>query len=226
MRERLTIIVALTCCVVLSGCAIQQTNGNSSTSVNTNFPVNTNATPVVNSNTNTVINATPVVKEFISPLDKPAERITKKPFGIYITPTASPVQPERFSGFHTGVDFEILAGEEDSDVAVTAGCSGTVRDKQRVSGYGGVLVQDCVLAGENVTVLYGHLNLDSITISVGDTLHQGDLIGNLGTGYSTQTDNERKHLHVSVHKGTGVNYKGYVSLESALEDWIDPQEYF
>ena len=74
-----------------------------------------------------------------------------------------------------------------------------------------------------MTVLYGHLDLDSITVGVGDELAQGQVIGNLGQGYSSQTDGERKHLHLSVHKGTGIEYKGYVSTEGALSSWIDPE---
>ena len=38
-------------------------------------------------------------------------RITKKPFGIFITTQNSPVQPERFSGYHTGVDVEYKDAE-------------------------------------------------------------------------------------------------------------------
>src|SRR3989344_6907506 len=47
------------------------------------------------------------------PVDEFEERITKKPFGIFITPQNSPIKPERFSGYHTGVDVENgdVAGE-------------------------------------------------------------------------------------------------------------------
>ncbi|MFH1235454.1 MAG: M23 family metallopeptidase [Parcubacteria group bacterium] len=193
----------------LSGCTSQ--------TVNANLPAN--------SNTAAVTNTAPQVKEFVPPLDRPAERITKKPFGVYITPETSPIQPEKFTGYHTGADFEILPGEENSDMKVTAACTGVVRVKQTVSGYGGVLIQDCTLGGEAVTVLYGHLNKDSITIKVGETLTQGDFIGNLGKGYSTQTDGERKHLHLSIHKGMGINYKGYVSAQSQLDEWLGSQQY-
>src|SRR5947209_4518700 len=43
-------------------------------------------------------------------------RVTKKPFGIYVNPANSPVQPERFSGYHTGADAEY--GEVSADVPV------------------------------------------------------------------------------------------------------------
>lgn len=51
-------------------------------------------------------------------------RITKKPFGIYITPQNSPVQPERFSGYHTGDDAEY--GDVAADVPVYAVYDGQI----------------------------------------------------------------------------------------------------
>src|SRR4051812_44989022 len=51
-------------------------------------------------------------------------RVTKKPFGIYITPSNSPVQPEKFTGYHTGADAEY--GEVTADVPVYSVASGTV----------------------------------------------------------------------------------------------------
>lgn len=44
--------------------------------------------------------------KIVLPIAEFEKRITKKPFGIYITPQNSPVQPERFTGYHTGVDVE------------------------------------------------------------------------------------------------------------------------
>ena len=38
------------------------------------------------------------------PIGQTEERITKKPFGIKISPENSPISPERFSGYHTGID--------------------------------------------------------------------------------------------------------------------------
>ncbi|PIX90274.1 MAG: hypothetical protein COZ29_00885, partial [Candidatus Moranbacteria bacterium CG_4_10_14_3_um_filter_45_9] len=56
--------------------------------------------------------------EFIAPLDRASERVTKKPFGILIKKATSPVQQERFSGYHTGTDFETFPDESDIDVSV------------------------------------------------------------------------------------------------------------
>lgn len=151
-----------------------------------------------------------------------ASRVTKKPFGIYITQRNSPVSPERFNGYHAGTDFEVFEEEDPSALEVTAICSGSLHYKKWVNGYGGVAVQACLRGGEPITVLYGHLDINSIKKGIGAKLSKGDLIGVLGEGYSQQTDGERPHLHLSVHKGERVNLKGYVQREEELEQWFDP----
>lgn len=45
---------------------------------------------------------------FQSPMNKAGERITKKKFGDYIDQRNSPIKPERFSGYHTGVDLRFF----------------------------------------------------------------------------------------------------------------------
>lgn len=156
------------------------------------------------------------------PLDRAKERVTKKPFGIRIDQATSPVQPERFSGYHTGVDFETFASEAMTDVPVRAICSGEVLAKRRASGYGGVLVTSCTLDGQEVTVTYGHLRLTSIARVVGERVESGDQIGVLGTGGSSETDGERKHLHLSIHRGVAPNILGYASDRDDLSRWLDP----
>lgn len=158
----------------------------------------------------------------VSPLDQSDERVTKKLFGIRIDRATSPVQPERFSGYHTGTDFEIFSSEETRDVVVQAICSGEVIAKRMASGYGGVLVTRCVIEDQEVTVVYGHLRLSSIATTIGERVVVGDQIGVLGTGGSSETDGERKHLHLSIHRGTELNIAGYVSDKATLSDWIDP----
>lgn len=159
---------------------------------------------------------------FEPPLDRASERITKKTFGQFITPQNSPVQPEKFRGYHTGTDFEIFPEELNADVPVVAICEGKIALKKYASGYGGVLVESCELNGGPVTVIYGHLKLASIKKSTGDTLTQGEEIGILGKAYSAETDGERKHLHLGIHKGASVNISGYVQSKAELSGWIDP----
>ncbi len=163
--------------------------------------------------------------QFISPLSQPEERIRLKRFSDYITPENSPVSPERFRGYHTGVDFEVFPEELNSAVAVKAGCSGAILLKQWVSGYGGTVVMGCEIESETVTVLYGHLNLGSISAKVGDTLATGEVIGYLGADNSQDTDRERKHLHLSIHQGKTVNLLDYVNSEAEVKGWLNPCDY-
>ena len=162
----------------------------------------------------------------MAPIDRAGERVTKKPFGIFITPQNSPVSPERFSGFHTGTDFETFPEEANVDVPIHAITDGKILAKEWVSGYGGVLVESGQINNQSVTIIYGHLNLTSINKKTGDNLAAGEKIGVLGKGYSQQTDGERKHLHLGIHKGTAVNILGYVNNKSGLGGWIDPISLF
>jgi len=162
------------------------------------------------------------ISDFSPSLPRTKERVTKKPFGIYITPATSPVQPERFKGYHTGVDFEIFPDELKEIVNVQAVCTGKLKLKEYASGYGGVAVQDCKLDKQPMTVVYGHLKLASINKKAGDSLKAGEVIGVLGAANSQETNGERKHLHLGFHKGTSINIKGYVSVKSGLTDWLDP----
>ena len=162
---------------------------------------------------------------FYEPLTNALSRITKKPFGIYITPKTSPVQPEKFQGYHTGVDFETTPAEQKVDVPVYAVCDGILRVKEYATGYGGVAVQECRLENREVTIIYGHVRLSSIAIKVGTVLKPGTKFAVLGTGYSSETNGERKHLHLGIHIGTTINILGYVQTKSALSSWLDAKKY-
>ena len=163
--------------------------------------------------------------KFDNPIFGDKIRVTKKPFGIKISPNDSPVSPERFSGFHTGVDFETTPEEQDQEVVVNAVCDGKILMKKWATGYGGVAVQSCRLNNLDVTVVYGHLLLNSITTKVGSQISSGDKLGILGKGFSDETDGERKHLHLAMHKGTQINILGYVKTSVELKDWLDPLDY-
>lgn len=165
------------------------------------------------------------MKIFQLPLERAGERVTKKPFGIYITPKTSPIQPERFQGYHTGTDFEIFSEESDINVPVHAVCSGKLVSKEYVTGYGGVIVESCDLGNQPITAIYGHLDLSSINAKEGDDLSAGDIVGILGKAYSAETDGERKHLHLGFHKGNAINFLGYVASQGQLSEWIDPCSY-
>jgi murein DD-endopeptidase MepM/ murein hydrolase activator NlpD len=160
-------------------------------------------------------------REFSAPLASPEKRITKKPFGILIDPKTSPVQPERFSGYHVGTDFEILPGEEDVAVMIQAVCDGPIQEARTASGYGGLVRQECLRGNKNVQILYGHLDSKKVKVKVGQKVKQGEFIGELGKGYSKETDGERKHLHLGVYQGEGVSIRGYEASKSNLSNWLD-----
>lgn len=159
------------------------------------------------------------------PLKQAKQRITKKFFGIKISPENSPISPERFSGYHTGTDYEIFSDEENLDVEVFAICSGRLLKKEMISGYGGALIQECKLENQLVTVLYGHINLNSVQQEVGENVKKEDLLALLGQAFSSDTDGERKHLHLGIHKGNEIDVRGYVSKKSDLNNWIDFEQY-
>ncbi|MDD5290486.1 MAG: M23 family metallopeptidase, partial [Patescibacteria group bacterium] len=133
--------------------------------------------------------------------------------------------PEKFSGYHTGVDLETTPAEQNIDVPIFAVCSGQLLLKEWASGYGGVAVQKCEINNQTVTVIYGHLKLASIQTKINQELAAGEQIGVLGQGYSTETDGERKHLHLGIHLGATINILGYVQKESELSQWLDPAKY-
>ncbi len=155
-----------------------------------------------------------------SPINEASSRITKKPFGIKIDPKTSPVQPEKFSGYHTGTDFETTPQEAKQDIKVFALCSGKLLQKRTATGYGGIVVQACNINEQPVTIIYGHIDLKSVSILVGQTINIGEKIAILGD-VGTETNGERKHLHLGIHKGPTINIKGYVQSSAELTQWID-----
>ncbi len=156
---------------------------------------------------------------FAFPITQFKERITKKPFGIYITPQSSPVQPERFTGYHTGIDVEYQ--DITKDVPVYAIADGEIIYSNFVSGYGGVLILKINISGSVHSILYGHLRSSSLP-NTGKTLEKGEQMAVLGTNNSVETDSERRHLHLSVLSDDRIDLKGYVQNQSELSGWIDP----
>lgn len=180
-----------------------------------------NTPPDSTNNTQQMTNVLP----FTPPLSRTKERVAKKPFGIRVSPTNSPVSPEKFTGIHTGTDFETFPEEVDTDVPVMTICSGPLLRKQQARGYGGMAVQACTLNDNPITVVYGHLQLASINWIVGNQLTQGATLGILGKGHSPETGGERKHLHLGVHTGSQVVTNGYIANQSDLHNWLDIMQY-
>ena len=179
-------------------------------------------TQVYITNRNLNINTTPQEEPLviIEPIEEFQERITKKPFGIHITPDTSPIQPEKFSGYHTAVDVEYPYTI--SDVPVVTIADGEIVASKIVSGYGGVVViKHTINDNEEILSIYGHLD-DDRSIDKNEYVKQGDVIGYLGKDKTKETDFERRHLHFGIIKGDKIDYRGYVDNENELEDWYDP----
>ena len=191
------------------------------TSSDRSAPSNTNTTAGQVAGASTVKPA----PQLVMPISFGLTRVTKKPFGLKITPETSPVENDIFSGYHTGIDFETFATEQDKDVTIVAACDGKVLMSTWAKGYGGLVVESCKLYGQDVTVIYGHVKLEGLKVKVGQTLIAGDEIGFLGQGFTHETDGRRKHLHFDIHKGTETNVLGYVPKQDDLADWIDPVKY-
>ncbi len=87
------------------------------------------------------------------------------------------------------------------------------------------MVQDYTLENQLITVIYGHLKLTSITKKIGETIIKEETIRILGADESFETSNERKHLHLGLHKGSEINLLGYVPTKAELTKWIDTYLY-
>jgi len=128
----------------------------------------------------------------------------------------------QFEGIHVGDDLEITAAELKQEIPIYAISNGTVRQASVVGGYGGLLITQNKVDGEIVTAYYGHIDLKSIKYSAGQSFKAGNLLGYLGDNCTTETSNERKHLHFAIRKGTSIDVRGYLSNNSELNEWHDP----
>lgn len=158
------------------------------------------------------------------PLTDAMSRATPLSFGLYVTPdpATNPIDPpERFTGYHVGTDFEVTQEELDQDVAVFALCTGEVAFSGFTEGYGGLVIQRCVINAEPVTVLYGHLVSAGLPAK-GIMIAAGERMGSLAPARSTDSDGNRKHLHLGIHRGDEINYQGYVQTPEEMQAYIDP----
>jgi murein DD-endopeptidase MepM/ murein hydrolase activator NlpD len=194
--------------------------------LSTNSPIQSpNSSPTTPIPSPSEITPTPIEEPngLIEPVIDFKSRVTKKPFGIYVTPNNSPIQPEKFTGYHTGADAEY--GDVDSDTPFYAVSDGTIEYSDYVNGYGGVLVINQNINGQNILCLYGHVAVSSIPPK-GTIVTKGQTLGRLGHAYSSETDGERKHLHFAIIKGNSIDFRGYVQTQSELNTWYDPLAFF
>ncbi len=156
------------------------------------------------------------------PIEGFRKSVNLKPFGIYITPQNSPVDPERFSGYHTGVDVEMNEADLSRDIWIYSVAQGVVVEAREADGYGGVVAIQHTIEGQAYVAIYGHLDVASLKVIPGQNVVAGTPMGLLGEGYTDETDGERKHLHFALIPGETVDLKGYVQSEAELSKWVDP----
>ncbi|MBI2485254.1 M23 family metallopeptidase [Candidatus Uhrbacteria bacterium] len=134
-----------------------------------------------------------------------------KSFGEYLD--------DRFTGYHVADDVEAdVAGE----TPVKAVKDGVVRRVDYIGGYGGLVA----IEHGDVTALYGHMDLGSVSLKAGDSVSAGQIIGNLGDDKSEETDGEREHLHFGLYKEGERKIHGYEQQEAAVQKWLNPNDWF
>lgn len=182
----------------------------------------TAATPTVETSPAPVTSAPTVY----FPLTNYAERTTERVYGDYIAENSpnSFACGDDFQGYHNGDDLEIIGQELNQEVPVFAVADGTVLQANTVNGYGGLIIIQHTLNGQVVTANYGHINLEKTTVKKGDTVTAGQRLSQLGDDCSSQTSNERKHLHFAIHKGSNIVVAGYLSDKNQLTEWFNPWE--
>jgi len=162
------------------------------------------------------------------PLESFPERQSLKKFGQLITPEfyldQESLFPNKFLGYHAGMDLEIFTDELNKKVPVFAVSEGTILYYGNVQGYGGVILEH--ISDQNLIVLIGHLNLHDINLGVEDQVKSGQKIAYLGDAFSTDSGGERKHLHLGIYKGTDIYFKGYETDKNILNSkWLNPDAF-
>lgn len=163
-------------------------------------------------------------QEFHWPLIDGYSRATPLHFGLYVTPDPdeNPIDPpERFTGYHVATDFEITPDEAEKDIPVYAICSGPVAFSGFAEGYGGLLIQRCTYKGSQISVIYGHLLIAPL-LNEGVYIERGKQISSLAKARTYESGGNRKHLHLGIHKGPKIDFRGYVQTEEEVATFIDP----
>ncbi len=203
--------IALLLCslTILTSCTINEPTTTDDISLDTSTVPTTLVTP-------TVTAKPPQTTAIVLPVDQYGQRKTLKVFGEYIQ--------DRFTGYHVADDIEFT--DTDDVVPVKAMAEGQVEVVQFISGYGGFIRIKHTIDDQTIHSLYGHISLPSAVVKVGDQVKAGQFLANLGQGFSTETDGERKHLHFGLYAGTDTRLNGYETSAAAVSKWINPQDFF
>jgi murein DD-endopeptidase MepM/ murein hydrolase activator NlpD len=142
------------------------------------------------------------LKQYARQAEKQAAILAKN---LWIYPLEPVILTARFgqyglwSSYHTGLDFNGNTGDQIHAIA-----DGVVISAQYDGSYGNKTV---IQLPDGTELWYCHQS--AFLVSVGDTVHQGDVIGLVGaTGHVTGS-----HLHVEVHPGGGDAVDPYPAMQ-------------
>ena len=145
-------------------------------------------------------------------IDEPSPASITSPYGYRMHPIHNVYK------LHNGVDIadgtaygvtNIIASSDGTVIATQDGCVSSGNSDSTCGGGWGNFVK-IQHADGNVT-LYAHLYEGSLTVSVNDTVKQGQLIGKMGSsGFSTGT-----HLHFTIYvNGDAVDPLNYIDINN------------
>ncbi|MBP7057209.1 M23 family metallopeptidase [Candidatus Gracilibacteria bacterium] len=157
----------------------------------------------------------PPTTQVVAPIAEYGQRNHLKSFGEYIQ--------DRFVGYHLADDIEYT--DTTSDTPVYSIAAGTVEYSKFTSGYGGMIKIKHTIDNQQLHAIYGHLDLASSSLKVGDQVKAGQLLANLGKDKSSETDGERKHLHFGLYKGNEDRINGYGAEISSVDQWLNPSQF-
>ena len=123
---------------------------------------------------------------------------------------------ERASSYHRGTDYRYACG-----VPIVAANEGVVARANWWGGYG-YMVQinhDFEETGANLT-RYAHMTAGSITVSAGQRVVSGQIIGQVGT----TGDSSGCHLHFEVHRGIPIDPHDFVERMIRIQQEREERE--
>ncbi len=165
--------------------------------------------------------------QYFYPITRYESRITNRDHGKSTTLSDSKGFScgGQFEGIHVGDDLEVSKEELPMEVPVYAIAEGKIRQASTVNGYGGLLITEHTINGQEITIYYGHVDLSQLKYKSGESIKAGAILTYLGNNCSSETSNERKHLHFDIHKGNSIDVRGYVKTLGELSFWVDPTEF-
>ena len=145
-------------------------------------------------------------------IEEPAPCAVTSEFGYRIHPT------KKVWNFHSGIDIAPTVDTRAGIHNIIASRSGKVIMAKSYSGYGNAVI---IEHSNGFSTLYGHL--DSINVTTGESVEQGQVIGKMGsTGVSTGT-----HLHFEVRENDNpVNPLDYISIDEPRRQDIQSESNF